>query len=79
MLIAALGMMLASIAGAANVAAQDDDTPTISIGAVAYTEQNIVGEILALILEDAGYEVERTFNLAVKRCFTKLIWAVRST
>lgn len=64
MLIIALGMMLASIAGTVNAAAQDDDKPTISIGAVAYTEQNILGELLAHILEDAGYEVERTFNLA---------------
>ena len=63
-LIAVLGMMLASIAGMSGVAAQDDDKPTIRVGAVAYTEQNIMAEMVALILEDAGYEVERTFNLA---------------
>jgi glycine betaine/choline ABC-type transport system substrate-binding protein len=62
--IAVLGMMLASIAGMSSATAQDDDKPTISVGAVAYTEQNIMAEMVALILEDAGYEVERTFNLA---------------
>lgn len=56
-----LGMMLASIVGAAS---QDGDKPTVSVGTAAYTEQIIMGELLALILEDAGYEVERTFNLA---------------
>ncbi|HYH13270.1 MAG TPA: glycine betaine ABC transporter substrate-binding protein, partial [Thermomicrobiales bacterium] len=59
--IAVLGMVLAAIVGAAS---QDGDKPTVSVGTVAYTEQVIMGELLALILEDAGYEVERTFNLA---------------
>lgn len=59
--IAVLGLMLASIVGAAS---QDGDKPKVSVGTVAYTEQVIMGELLSLILEDAGYEVERTFNLA---------------
>jgi glycine betaine/choline ABC-type transport system substrate-binding protein len=58
--LAALGMMLASMAG---IAAQDDK-PTIKVGTAAYTEQIIMGELVSLILEDAGYEVERNFNLA---------------
>ena len=56
--------MLASIAGMSGALAQDEDKPTVSVGTVAYTEQVIMGELLSLILEDAGYEVERTFNLA---------------
>lgn len=53
-------MMLASMVGAAS----QDDKPTVSVGTVAYTEQVIMGELLSLILEDAGYDVDRTFNLA---------------
>ncbi len=62
--LAALALLVTSIASAAPAAAQDNDKPTISIGAVAYTEQSILGEMYALILEDAGYEVERNFDLA---------------
>jgi len=62
-LLAALGMLLASIAGAASIAAQDDDKPTISVGSKNFTEQIILGEMISLMLEDAGYEVERNLNL----------------
>ena len=62
-MIAALGMMLASLAGIASVAAQDDDTPIISVGSKNFTEQIILGEMVSLMLEDAGYEVERNLNL----------------
>ena len=62
-MVALLGMMLASIAGAATVAAQDDDKPTISVGSKNFTEQIILGEMVSLMLEDAGYEVERNLNL----------------
>ena len=62
-LMAMLGMMLASIAGMSSVAAQDDEKPTITIGSKNYTEQIILGNILALMLEDAGYPVELELNL----------------
>lgn len=58
-----LGMVLASVAGAATVAAQDDDRPTVSVGSKNFTEQIILGEMVSLMLEDAGYEVERNLNL----------------
>jgi glycine betaine/choline ABC-type transport system substrate-binding protein len=62
-LIAVLGMMLASMAGISSVAAQDDDKPTITVGSKNFTEQIILGEMVSLILEDAGYDVERRLNL----------------
>jgi len=40
------------------------DKPTVAIGSKAFTEQLILGELLAVMLEDAGYEVERQLNLA---------------
>lgn len=61
--IAALGMMLASLAGVSSVAAQDDDKPTITVGSKNFTEQIILGEMISLMLEDAGYDVERRLNL----------------
>ncbi|MGD1940810.1 MAG: glycine betaine ABC transporter substrate-binding protein [Leptolyngbyaceae cyanobacterium] len=36
---------------------------TIRIGSKDFTEQLILGEIYALVLEDAGYQVERKLNL----------------
>lgn len=36
----------------------------IRIGSKAFTESNIVAELYALALEENGYEVERTFNIA---------------
>ncbi len=60
-LLAVLGMVAASIGA---VAVAQDDKPTISIGGVGYTEQNIQIEMMALMLEDAGYEVEREPSIA---------------
>lgn len=58
-----LGLMIGSFGAAASVSAQDDK-PTITIGGVGYTEQNIQIEMMALMLEDAGYEVEREPSIA---------------
>ena len=59
-LIAALGLMLGTVAG---MAAQDAK-PAVAVGSKQFTEQLILGELLALLLEDAGYEVERQIGLA---------------
>jgi glycine betaine/choline ABC-type transport system substrate-binding protein len=59
-LLAVLGMMVASVG--ATVA--QVEKPTITIGGVGYTEQNIQIEMMALMLEDAGYEVERKPSIA---------------
>ena len=55
-----MGLLLPS-AGA--VMAQDDDKPTIAVGSKNYTEQIILGHILGLMLEDAGYPVDLNLNL----------------
>lgn len=56
--IMALAVMLAiAPAGVAQ------EQPTVTVGSKAFTEQIILGELMALLLEDAGYTVERTFNL----------------
>ncbi|MGH2614845.1 MAG: glycine betaine ABC transporter substrate-binding protein [Thermomicrobiales bacterium] len=58
-LIAALGLMLGTFVGAVA-----QDMPTVAVGSKQFTEQLIVGEMLALLLEDAGYTVERQLGLA---------------
>jgi len=58
-LVVAIGLMLGMSMG---TTAQDK--PTVSVGSKQFTEQLIVGEMLALLLEDAGYEVERNLGLA---------------
>ncbi len=60
-LFAALGLVLSSFTG---VAATAQDLPTITVGSKNFTEQIVVGEMIALLLEDAGYPVERQLNLA---------------
>lgn len=60
-LFVAIGLVLSSFSGA-TAAAQD--LPTITVGSKNFTEQIVVGEMIALLLEDAGYPVERQLNLA---------------
>ena len=47
----------------AALAAQDGDLPTVAVGSKDFTESVILAEIVALLLEDAGYPVERQLNL----------------
>ncbi len=47
------------------VLAQVDDRPTIAVGSLSFTESSILGEMLSLLLEDAGYNVERKLDLGV--------------
>lgn len=56
--------------GAALVATQGrlrpasaQEMPTVAVGSKQFTEQLIVGEMLAQLLEDAGYEVDRQIGL----------------
>jgi len=42
------------------------DGPTITVGSTNFGEQLILGEIYASVLEDAGYDVERKFNLGTR-------------
>ena len=57
--LAALGLLLGMTSG---LAAQDDK-PTVAIGSKDFTEQVLINEMLAQLLEDAGYQVERKLNL----------------
>lgn len=62
-LVAAIGMLLASFSGVASVAAQDTGETTIVVGSKNFTESIVLSEMVALLLEDAGYTVERQLNL----------------
>ena len=59
-LVVAFGLLLPMAVG---ISAQDDK-PTVSIGSKDFTEQELINEMLAQLLEDADYEVERNLNLA---------------
>lgn len=45
------------------VLAQDDDKPTIKVGTRPFTEHLLLGELTSQLLENAGYGVDRIFNL----------------
>ena len=62
---ALVGATVALAAISAPGAAQDDDPPTITVGSLSFTEPIILGEMISLLLEDAGYGVERSFDLGV--------------
>lgn len=49
------------------------DKATIRVGTKDFTENLVVGELYALALEDAGYEVERVPNIAGSVIHTSLI------
>lgn len=46
-----------------STSSQSGDRPTIAIGSKDFTEQIIINEMAAALLEDAGFPVERTLNL----------------
>lgn len=52
------GLALVAMHGAAA-----QDKPTVKIGSKDFTEQLVVNEMAALLLEDAGYKVDRKLNL----------------
>lgn len=47
--------------------------PAVRVGSKDFTENLLVGELYALALEDAGYKVERVFNIAGSVIHTSLI------
>jgi glycine betaine/choline ABC-type transport system substrate-binding protein len=61
-LLAVLALFLAFTVTTLGGAAQDD-LPTVTVGSKDFTEQILVSEMLAQLLEDAGYSVERQLNL----------------
>lgn len=59
----AAGAALATMGMSKTAFAQDDNKPTIRIGSKNFTESIVLGEIIALLMEDAAYPVERSLNL----------------
>jgi len=66
----AVGAILLALALVVGACGDDDsgsgdvpDGPTITVGSTNFGEQLILGEIYAQVLENAGYPVERSFNL----------------
>jgi glycine betaine/choline ABC-type transport system substrate-binding protein len=59
-LIVAAGVLPRMTAGLARA---QENKPTVKIGSKDFTEQVLVNEMLAQLLEDAGYPVERQLNL----------------
>jgi glycine betaine/choline ABC-type transport system substrate-binding protein len=57
----AAGAAIASLAQPGHMLAQD--MPTVRVGSKNYAEQLITGEMLTLLLEDAGYPTEQQLNL----------------
>ncbi len=57
--VVAVALMVATATGGA----AQDDKPTVRVGSKNFTEQILVNEMVALLLEDAGYEVERQLDL----------------
>ncbi len=56
------GVAAAAVAGGPAVFAQDDK-PTVVVGSKDFTEQLIIGEVVAQLLENDGFPVERQFNI----------------
>ena len=65
----AAGALILSLAFSAHASAADP----IRVGTKDFTENEIVGELYALALEDAGYEVERIFDIAGSVIHTSII------
>ena len=66
---AASVVLVLSLTASVHVYAAD----TIRIGSKDFTENEIVGELYALALEDAGYEVERIFDIAGSVIHTSIV------
>lgn len=62
-----IGMVACGNTGETNnetESSNSSEEPTIRVGSKDFTENLIVGELYSLALEDAGYDVERVFNIA---------------
>lgn len=59
---ASAGVAVTTLGNPASLLAQDDK-PTVNVGSTNYTEQFILGEMMALLLEDAGYSTTVEHNI----------------
>jgi osmoprotectant transport system substrate-binding protein len=57
------GALLLTMVSACDSGGQSSGKPTIRVGSKQFTEQLIIGNMYALLLEDAGYTVDRKLNL----------------
>ena len=62
--LAIAALVIAACGGGAG--APSADRPAIRIGSTNFSEQLIVGELYAQVLEAAGYKIERKFNLGAR-------------
>ena len=70
--LAASGMVLV-LAGSFTVTAIADEKKMIRVGSKDFTENEIVAELYALALEDAGYEVERIMDISSSVIHTSIV------
>ena len=72
-----LMVLVGLVAGSAGVATAQDETedkPTIVVGSKNFTEQMLMSELVAVMLEDAGYPVEREFGLGGTAVIHQAMW-----
>ena len=72
-LTAALSAVLLAGCGSVPAASDSGDKGTIVIGSKDFTENEVVAEIYALALEDAGYTVERKMDIASSVIHTSIV------
>lgn len=68
--IIAVGLAAVAALGSTTTAFASD---TVRVGSKNFTENLILGEIYALALEDAGYDVDRVFNIASSVIHTSIV------
>ena len=62
-----------AVAGTFSVTAAAGEKGTIRVGSKDFTENEIVAELYALALEDAGYKVERIMDISSSVIHTAII------
>ena len=68
-----LMMILAVSCGSGNSSGSADKDTVIRVGSKDFTENEIVAELYSLALEDAGYTVERTMDIAGSVIHTSIV------
>ena len=68
--LAILALVIAAPAGLTGAYGQSNGKPAVAVGSKAFTEQLIVGNMVALLLESKGYPVTRKLGLGRPRSRT---------
>ncbi len=69
----AAAVLIMALAGICTAAASDGEKGTIRIGSKDFTENEIVAELYALALEDAGYKIERIMDISSSVIHTSIV------